>query len=120
MTELIPVRRRHSIEETPACSEPPERLLPLDSSAGIPESNGDGWFEGNSVRLDVLMRVNVELVREDGRLIVRSFRPITADDILGGLLPITGLSGCNEAYYPVPGSHQMAHVLTQTSCHCLR
>lgn len=109
MTEMIPVRTTRVSAGLVSRDVTPERLIPSPSEPLADTLRpGDAVWSGNdagndTMRLDVLIRVNVELMRENGRLVVRSFRPLSSADVLGGLLPIASLCGCNEILLPVIG-----------------
>lgn len=71
----------------------PERLIPVLVSQNGSPHDGEEPVPDVMARFDVLLRVNVELIVQNGRPTLRSSRPLAPDDILGGLLPLRDLSG---------------------------
>lgn len=108
MHQIIPVRHVRAPSGMPS----PECLTPCAALQADSRPNRDPSHSEQILRFDILLKVNVEAVLENGRPTIRSFRSLTLDDVLGGLLPLTGLSGDDEGFLPL--SRQSSRVAARS------
>ena len=101
MHQIIPVGRVRVTNGLSSRGSAAECLTPHSGALHDSSSDQDQNTSEQVARFDVLLKVNVEVILKNGRPTIRSFRSLTLDDVLGGLLPLTGLGGCDEGFLPL-------------------